>query len=31
LLESYLEKQLQAVLDAAKAGGIPSDSDRKFH
>lgn len=31
LLESYLEKQLQAVFDAAKAGGSSTDPERKFH
>lgn len=31
LLETYLEKQLQAVFDAAKDGGTSTDPDRKFH
>jgi len=31
LLELYLEKQLQAVFDAATDGGSSTDSDRKFH
>lgn len=31
LLESYLEKQLQAVFEAAKDGGSLTDPDRKFH
>lgn len=31
LLESYLEKQLQAVFDAATAAAGQSGTDRKFH
>ena len=31
LLETYLEKQLQAVFEAARAGNAPPESDRKFH
>ena len=31
LLENYLEKQLQAVFEAARVGSYGTDQDRKFH